>query len=369
MIEIREVEDKRGLSEFIKLPFSLYKDNPYWVPPLISEMRNLLSEKNPFFEHAEAKLFLAFKEGKPVGRIAAIVDKNYIDFQKEKTGFFGFFECVEDFKVAESLFSQAKKWLREKGMEHMLGPMNPSTNDECGFLLEGFDSSPMIMMPYTYKYYLDYAEGFGLRKAKDLFAYYRYTKDPPPEKLLRILNKVEKNKRIKVRPVNLKNLKEDAPLIKTVYNSAWAQNFGFVPLTDKEFDLMVKRLKPLVIPDFVPLAFVDGEIAGVALGVPDYNQVLKRLGGKLGPLEIVKLLWYSRKIRDVRLMVLGVRPEYRKMGIDALLYWEIFKTAEKRRYRGGELSWVLEDNYLTNRAIQMWGGKLYKKYRLYQMEI
>ena len=366
---IKEVKDKKNFLKFIKLPFSLYRDNPYWVPPLISEMKGLLSEKNPFFEHADVKLFLAIKEDRPVGRIAAIVDKNYIDFQKEKIGFFGFFECIEDYEVAEGLYFQARDWLKEKGMESMLGPMNPSTNDECGFLLEGFDSSPMLMMSYTHKYYLDYAERFGLKKRKDLFAYYRYIKDSLPEKLLRVLERIRKNKRIEVRPVNLKNLKKDTPLIKDVYNAAWAKNFGFVPFTDKEFDLMVKRLKPLAIAGFIPLAFVDGEIAGVGLGVPDYNQVLKRLGGRLGPIEIVKLLWYSRKIKDVRVILIGVKSEYRKMGIDALLYWEIFKEAEKRKYIRGELSWILEDNYLINRAAQMWGANLYKKYRLYQMRV
>lgn len=355
--------------KFIKLPFFLYKDNPYWVPPLISERKDLLSEKNPFFEHAEAKLFLAIREGNPVGRIAAIIDRNYIDFHKEKIGFFGFFEAIKDYEVAERLYSQVRDWLKERGMESMLGPMNPSTNDECGFLLEGFDSSPMIMMPYTYKYYLDYAERFGLKKARDLFAYYRYTKDPPPEKLFRILEKMKKNKRVTVRPVNLKNLKEDAPLIKIIYNATLIHNLGFVPFTDKEFDLMVKRLKPLAIADFVPLVFVDGKIAGLGLGIPDYNQVLKRLNGKFGFIEILKFLWYSRKIKEVRLMVLGVKPEYRRTGINALLYWEIFKAAEKRGYRGGELSWASEDNYLINRAIERWGGELYKKYRLYQTKI
>lgn len=369
MVRIGEAKDKKGMREFLHLPFRIYKADRNWVPPLLSEVAQTLSPKNPLFEHARARLFLAEKGSEVVGRIVGIVDENYISFHQERTGFFGFFEAVEDPEVSDRLYTAAAEYLRSEGMDQMIGPMNPSTNDECGFLSEGFDSPPKIMMTYNPPYYLEHSERFGLKKAKELYAYYRYTADPPPQKLLEVIEALKRKPHIRVRPVNLKDLTAEAARIKSVYNSAWAKNWGFVPFTDKEFDLIVKRLRPLVIPELVPIVEVLGEPVGVAISVPDYNQVLCHLNGRLGPVGLIKFLYYRRKIPDVRLLVLGVKPEYRRLGVDALLYWEAFRAARDKGYRGGEVSWILEDNRAIIAAIELWGCRLYKRYRIYGMKL
>lgn len=369
MVSIKEVKDKKGMKEFLYLPFKVYKGDRNWVPPLLSEVEQTLSLKNPFFEHARAKLFLAEKGGEVVGRIAGIVDENYISFHQEHTGFFGFFEAVEDPEVSDRLYTAAAEYLRAEGMDQMIGPMNPSTNDECGFLSDGFDSPPKIMMSYNPLYYLEQSERFGLKKAKELYAYYRSTADPPPKKLLEVLEALKRKCHIRVRAVNLKDLTAEAVRIKSIYNSAWAKNWGFVPFTDKEFDLMVERLRSLVVPELVPIVEVRGEPVGVALSMPDYNQVLCHLNGRLGPVGLLKFLYYRRKISDVRLMLLGVKPEYRGLGVDALLYWESFRAARDKGYRGGEVSWVLEDNRAIITPIELWGCRLYKRYRIYGMRL
>jgi GNAT superfamily N-acetyltransferase len=369
MVRIKEVKDKKSLKEFLHLPFKIYEGDRNWVPPLLSEVTATLSPKNPFFEHARAQLFLAQKDSETVGRIAGIVDENYIKFYDERTGYFGFYEAIEDPEVSNALYSAAAEYLRSQGMAEMMGPMNPWTTDECGFLLEGFDEPPKIMMDYNPKYYLAQCEEFGFKKAKDLYAYYRRTETAPPPKLLDLLERLRRKPHIKVRPANFKDLAAEVARIKAIYNSAWANNWGFVPLTDKEFDLMLKRLRPLVTPDLVPIVEVQGEPAGVAITLPDYNQALIRLNGRLGPIGLAKFLYYRRKITDVRLMALGVKPEYQRLGVDALLYWSVFQAAHKRGYQGGEVSWILEDNQAIIRSIELWGCRLYKRYRIYKMKL
>ncbi len=371
-MQIELVADKRGLDRFIGFPWEVYRGDPNWVPPLRREMKFILGTRNPFFHHAEAAYFLATDRDRVVGRVGAIIDRNHINIHKEQAGFFGFFECLPDPEVAERLLDAAASWLRERQIEIMRGPMNPSTNDECGFLLEGFDSPPMIMMTYTPRYYLEFMERCGLKQAKDLYAYIispinEVTAGGRLEKLARSVT--ARVPGLTVRPLNLKKFTEELERIKDIYNAAWSHNWGFVPMTNEEIDSMAERLKPLIVPELALMAEVDGQPAGFMLTVPDYNQVLRRMDGKLGPLGILKFLWYSRKITDLRVMIMGVREEYRRKGFEGVMYLESFRSAMKKGYERAEMSWILEDNVLVQRGCELMGGRLYKKYRIYEKNI
>ncbi len=371
-MQIEQVTDKRGTDQFIRFPWKVYKGDLNWVPPLISEVKFILSRKNPFFHHAEAAYFLARKNGEAVGRIAAIIDRNHINVHNEQVGFFGFFECLPgQQEAADALLNAASVWLKERDIEIMRGPMNPSTNDECGFLLEGFDSPPMIMMTYTPPYYLDYMERCGLTKSKDLYAYISIIKDVPSIGRLEKLASTVKSRvpGLTVRPLNIKDFKKELEAFKDIYNSAWSHNWGFVPMTDEEIDSAAKRLKSLIVPDLVIMVEVDGRPVAVLLALPDYNQVLKKINGRLGPVGIMKFVWYSRKISDIHVWAMGVKEEYRRKGIEGLLYLESFKAAMRKGYRHAEMSWVLEDNVLMQKGCELMGGRLYKKYRIYEKKI
>ncbi len=370
-MQIELVSDKQGLDRFIRFPWAVYAGNPNWVPPLLSDMRFVLGAKNPFFQHAEAAYFLAKDGGRVVGRVAAIIDRNHINVHNEQAGFFGFFECLPDPAIAEGLLSAASAWLRARDIEIMRGPMNPSTNDECGFLLEGFDSPPMIMMTYTQPYYLDYMERCGLTKAKDLYAYISIIREVSAGgRLERLASGVKARvPGLTVRPADMKNFPRELSIVKDIYNSAWSHNWGFVPMTDEEIESMAKRLKPLIVPELLIMAEVNGDPAAFFMAVPDYNRVLKHINGQLGPVGILKFLWYSRRISDIRVLTVGVKEEYRKRGIEGLLYLESFKAALQKGYERAEMSWILEDNVLMRRGCELMGGKLYKKYRIYEKRL
>ncbi len=370
-MHIELVTGKAGMNEFIRFPWRVYRGEPNWVPPLLSEMKFVLGKENPFFHHAEAAYFLARKDGEVAGRIAAIIDHNHIAIHNEPAGFFGYFECLPDVAVAEGLLDAAACWLKERGIEIMRGPMNPSTNDECGFLLEGFDSPPMIMMTYTKPYYLEYMEQCGLSKAKDLYAYITIVNDVAvAERLERLSQGVHKRiPGLSVRHADMKQFDRELEIVKNIYNTAWSKNWGFVPMTDEEINSMAKRLKPLIVPELLIIAEVDGKPAAFFMVVPDYNQVLRKLNGRLLPFGIFKFLWHSRNITDIRGITLGVKEEYRRKGIEGLLYLESFRAARRRGYQRAEMSWILEDNTLVQKGCDLMGGKLYKKYRIYEKRI
>lgn len=371
-VDIEKVNGTAGLHEFIRFPWKVYQGNPNWVPPLKRDVEFLLSEKkNPFFQHAEVACFLARKNGETVGRIAAIIDRNHIQFHNEQTGFFGFFECLPDCAVARELLDIAAEWLKTRDIKIMRGPMNPSTNYECGFLLEGFDSPPMIMMTYSPAYYLDYMERCGLTTARNLYAYITVIRDVTAGGRLERLALAVKARvpGLTVRPANMRQFPREMEAVKEIYNSAWNHNWGFVPMTDAEAESMAKRLQPLIVPELMIMAEVNGKPAAFFVAMPDYNQVLGKLNGALGPLGIVKFLWYSRKINAIRVVAMGVSEEFRKKGIEGLLYLESFKTAVKKGYERAEFSWILEDNILMQRGCELMGGKLYKKYRIYEKKI
>lgn len=313
---------------------------------------------------------MAWKQDRLVGRIAAIIDENHIRTHEEKEGFFGFFESFEDPEVVHALLDAAASWLGERGMGKMVGPMNPSTNEECGFLIDGFDSPPAFMMPYNFPYYSRLMERLGLHKVKELVAYRLRLDKEIPDWLSSMVDQVRKREPgLSVRPLNLRHLKKEIERFKEVYNSAWNKNWGFVPMTDEELDFMARRLKPIAVPDLILIGMAEGQTTGCTLALPDYNQVLIHLRGTLFPLGWLKFLWYRRKMTRVRFMTLGVKENYRKSGISALLFLESLRAALGHHYREAEISWILEDNLPARRSAEKAGAVVSKRYALYGKDL
>lgn len=363
------VSDGRGLERFIAFPYDHHRGDPLWVPPLRMDVRKLLSPaKNPFFQHATAQYFLARSDGRTVGRIGAIVNDAHNKLHRDRVGFYGFFESVDDPVVAAALFDAAAAWLRAKGCDTMRGPMSPSINDECGLLVDGFDTPPTLLMPHNPRYYVALHEGYGLTKAKDLLAY-ESTEVEAPERIQRAARLLTERKKITLRPLDMKRYDAEVALIKQMYNAAWEQNWGFVPLTDAEIDHLAKDLKPVAVPDLVCFAYKDDQLIGFGAALPDMNVALKHNpSGRLFP-GILKVLWYSRRITRVRILLLGVLPEYRGTGVDALMYHWIWTHGRARGYNWGEAGWILEDNAAMNNAALRLGFSPYKTYRIYDKRL
>lgn len=370
-LKIEPLKTKKELREFIKLPWEIYKNDPYWVPPLIMDMKKILNrKKNPFFQHSEAEFFLARQNGEVVGRIAAILNNNHNRYHNEKTGFFGFFESVNDLQVTRELMNTAQSWVKAKGMSTLRGPMNFSTNESCGLLIEGFDSSPVLMMPYNPEYYINLMEASGLTKIKELYAYYFDRDLPIPERFAALAKRTHRDKSIHFRTLNLKHVWNEVEHIRNIYNEAWSKNWGFVPMTVAEFNYMAKELKPIADSDIIYIAEINGEPAGFSLALPDYNQILKHVNGRLFPFGIFKLLWEKKNITRIRVLTLGVKHKYQnKRGLAPTFYYETYTRGKKKGYSLGEFSWILEDNVLMNRALEGLGAKLYKKYAIYEKRI
>ena len=369
-IRIDKVETKIALKKFIKFPWAVYKGDPNWVPPLILDIKERLNRnKNPFFEHAEMDLFLAFKDGALAGRIAAIIDDNHNQVHNEKVAFFGMYESLDDIEVAKALLDRVAAWGLERGMQILRGPMNLSMNDECAFLLEGFDSPPVVMMSYNPPYYLDLMEQAGLSKAKELNAFDMNKDHATAQKVDAIVKRAERSSTIKVRTVNPKTLKEDVEKIRYVYNHGWERNWGFVPWTDHELDHMADNMKQLADWDIVILAEDKGKPVGFAFGLPNYNEALIKMNGRLLPFGLLKLLYYKRKITGIRAVVFGILKEYRMTGLSYMLYWHLEKNSLAKGYTWAETSWQLEDNDAINRFASSIGGEVYKKYRIYERKI
>lgn len=373
MVEIVAVESKTQLRDFIDFPHDLYRGDSNYVSELFLGQQDLLSkDKHPFYKHSKAQSYLAYKGGVLCGRILAIWNTNYNSFVNATEGHFGFFDCVEDKEVANALLGQAEQWIREQGGNRMMGPINLTTNDTCGLLVEGFDSPPVAMMTYNFPYYQDLIEAYGLRKKEDLRAYMVETETVDGRALLLMDRLEERLKRsgIILRELNLKDFKNEARKIRDVYNKAWDQNIGFVPMTDEEFNHTAKDLKMIVNPQYAIVAEKEGEIVAFALGVPDINQVLIKIKrGRLFPTGIFKLLFGRKKIDLIRVLMLGVLEPYRKLGIEACLYGRIIRNGRKNNLKGAECSWMLDSNYLMNHAIEQINGKLYKKYRLFEKAV
>ena len=370
-IQIKTVSAKKELMEFIKMPWSIYQDDPNWVPPLIMDRKKLLDKKhNPFFKHAEMEMFLAYKNSKLVGRITAITNQNHNEFHEDNSGFFGFFEAQNDPEIARALLDTACTWLKEKGKDGIMGPMNPSTNDEVGLLVDGFDSPPFVMMTHNPPYYQDLLEGYGLQKAKDLWAWYFDIRGIGlPEKMVSIAEKSKERSGITVRNLKLKDLKSELELVLEVYNNAWSRNWGFVPMTREEILHAADDLKQIADEDYLFLAEKDGRPIAFSVTLPNINEVLINIrNGKLFPTGLFKLLTGMKKIKNVRVLMLGVVKEYQSAGLGSILYLESFKTGQRKGINGGELSWILEDNTPMNKAAELMGAKKSKTYRVYELK-
>jgi hypothetical protein len=373
-VTITPTQSTADREAFIRFPYTLYAGDPNWVPPLEMERRDFLDpSKNPWFDFGKVELFLARRDGEVVGRIAAVDDPHWNDFYKTRLGFFGMFECVDDVAVARGLFDAAAAWVKSRGFAEMMGPFNFSTNYECAVLVEGFEAPPAIMMAYNPRYYDALYTACGFAQAKDLWAYELSTSIPPPEKVVRVAEKIRQREALVVRPLRMDDFANEVKRIKDIYNAAWEDNWGFVPMTEREFDHLAKEMKPIVEPQLVLIAEVRGQPVAFSMTIPDANFALKAAGGRLTrwglPIGLLKMVLAARRIRHLRLITLGIKEGFRKRGIDAVLYLDTLTTAQRLGYSSGEISWTLEDNHLVNRAIEMMGGRKTKSYRLYQRAV
>ncbi|HEY2602399.1 MAG TPA: hypothetical protein VGI67_12645 [Thermoleophilaceae bacterium] len=369
-VEVRPVHSSSDLMRFIKLPWRLYRNSPHWVPPLISERKHHLDrDKNPFFQHAEAEYFLAWRDGEPVGRITAQVDRRLNEFQHNDWGLWGFFESEDDPEIANALLATAESWLRERGRDNMVGPMDFTTNHECGLLVEGFERPPQILENWHHPYYGALIEGYGLTKVMDLYKWELDIADR--EKMLPIMfelaDKVEPKYGVKVRPMRKRDFENEVRAFMEIYNAAWENNWGFVPLTEAELKSYAKELKPILDENWAWIAeSEEGQVVGAALSIPDYNQVLAKLNGRLLPIGWAKALIARRKIDSVRVFALGVKRDWQHTGVAAKFYVEHFNSAGRTPQTWGEMGWILETNKAMNRGMEAMNGRIVKRYRLFE---
>jgi len=369
-IRVVPVTTKKDARDFIRFPWKVYHGDSKWVPPLMSEVKDKLDvQKNPFFEHARRELFLARRDDEITGRIGGIVDDNHNAFHDEKIVFFGLYESLNDVETARAMLQTVAVWGAERGMEVLRGTVNLSLNDECAFLIEGFDTPPVVMMPYNPPYYPELMEACGLTKAKDLFAFIMSRDHDTTAKVKRIIDTVKKETTITCRSFNKKKLDEEAEVVKFIYNNAWERNWGFVPWTENEMNHMVKSLVRMADLDLVIIAEDRGKPIGFAFGFPNYNEILIKMNGRLFPTGIFKLLLGRKKIKGIRAIVFGILKEYRQTGVSYLLYSKLDETARAKGYEWCETSWQLEDNTPVNNFVASLGGKIYKKYRIYDQKI
>lgn len=370
-LEILFVDSKDERKRFIEFPYQHYKGDSFWVPPLRMDQKKLIDTKrNPFFENAEIACFVASRDGQPAGRIAAIVDRRYNEFHKTNTGFFGFFECVDDEAVADLLFRAAEGWLSDKGVSEILGPASPGMMDEIGILIEGFDEHPTIMMPYSKPYYNDLLKRIGLEKAMDLLTFHVDVDTVQDERSNRAIEIIKaRTPGLSIRKINLRKLNAEIRIIRHIFNSAWSRNWGFIPLSENEFKELAKTLKMAIDPEVAFIAELDGEPVGFSISLPDFNQIFRSMNGRLFPTGIFKLLLGRRKISQVRTALMGVLPEYRGKGVDALLHQKLIENGPANGYLAGEMGWVLENNLDMIRVAEKLGARRSKVYRMYRRSL
>jgi GNAT superfamily N-acetyltransferase len=366
--QVLPVRDRASLNRFIRLPWRLYQDDPAWVPPLVSDVRKVLGPGHPFHEHSDLECFLAETDDGPVGRIAAVVNRTYNSFHETRTGFVGLFEAIDDVNVASALLETACAWLADRGMTEAIGPFNLSTNDELyspGVLLDNFEHPPSLLMAHNPPYYARLFEAAGWHKERDLLSYW-LEDDSIPDRLVRGVERLTGSiDGLVVRQIDLKRLDQELDRVKEVYNSAWEKNWGFAPLSEAEIAHLAREIKPIADARFALIAEVHGAPIGFALAVPDYNQALRHLNGRLWPFGILKLLWHRRKIDSLRVLTLGLKPEYQRRAVDALFYLRCFQNGLDAGYRTAEASWILEENWGMRRALERMGARVHKTYRVY----
>jgi hypothetical protein len=375
-LTIRPVRTRRELKRFVKAPFALHRDSDQWVPPLIFERMQFLDrKKNPWFEHGEAEYFLAERDGEPVGRISAHLDSRWDEFQGGKDAMFGFFEAAEDPEVVRALFDAAGGWAADRGRERILGPMDFTTNDEIGILIEGFERRPMVLEPWHPPYYQRLIEAEGFTKAMDVLMWQlRMGELKEGEKFDPSIHEAAetalRDEGITIRNMRKREMAAEVRRFMDVYNEAWGQNWGFVPITDAEVEFQAKNLKQVIDEEWTFMAEKDGEVIGAALTLPDINQVMAKMNGRLLPFGWAKFLLGRRKIDRLRVFALGVKHDYRHTGVAAGLYLEHIKMAAlPDQIHWGEMGWILETNEPMNRAMEGMGGKIVKKYRLYERSL
>jgi len=372
-LSIHPVRNSQDLKRFIRVPWTVYARDRCWIPPLLFERKQHLSAKNPYFRHAEWQAWVAFRNGKPVGRISAQVDQLRLDRFRDETGLFGFLEAIDDPDTFQLLLETACDWLKGRGMKHVQGPFSFSINDECGLLVEGFDTPPSFMMGHARPYYADRIEALGYSKAKDLLAYRLGTDFVVPKAMDRLIAK--SSKRISVSPLRRTHVKEDLTILRNLFNDAWANNWGFVPFTREEFDELGRNLVHLVPRDFIQIAAVDGKPAAMIVVLPNLNEAARDLNGRLLPLGWLKLLWRLKrhKLRTARITLMGVRQEYQNSRLGIALAYKVMDAVRPPAAVQGieevEMSWVLEDNNRLRHIIKTLGGDPYKHYRIYEKDI
>ncbi len=362
---------KNERKQFIEFPYQHYSEDENWIPPLKMEQKKLIdTEKNPFYNNADIALFLAEQDGKPCGRIAAIQDRRYNEHHNNKTGFFGFFECINDQSVANLLFKVAGDWLKQRGHTDVLGPANPSMMDEIGILIDGFEYEPSFMMPYHKPYYNNLITSAGLEKEMDLYAFRVTQANVTLDRIYRAEEIVRRRlPKLKIREIDTKNLDQEVEIVRNIFNQAWSQNWGFIPLSKEELEDLANDLKLILDPKVAHIAEVDGDPVAFSIALPDLNQALKHTDGTLFPTGIFKLLWHRRNINQLRTALMGVIPEYQGKGIDALLHKEAIINGREVGYNSSELSWVLESNKNMIRVAEKLGANIEKTYRMYTKEL
>jgi GNAT superfamily N-acetyltransferase len=374
-LTVRPVHGRRDLTRFVKLPFRLHRDHEQWVPPLLYERRRFLDrQRNPYFQHAEAEYFVCERDGRVVGRITAQIDHRWDEYQGGSDGMFGFFECENDLAAARALVGTAAEWVRQRGRERMIGPMDFTTNDECGVLIEGYEHRPMILEPWHPPYYRELLESQGLAKRMDLLMWSlemgklkQGTEFHPM--IHAAAEQATREHRIVLRSMRKGDLEAEVHRFMDIYNEAWGDNWGFVPITDAEVAFQAENLKPILSEDWAMIAERDGEVLGAALTLPDVNQVLAKMGGRLLPFGWLRFLLGRRKVDRIRVFALGVRPEHQHLGVAAALFVRHLQASAKTGIPAGEMGWILETNEPMNRAMEGMGGEVVKKYRLYELEL
>lgn len=369
--EIKLVTTKKERKKFVNFPYAHYEDDEYWVAPLKMEQKGLIDiQKNSFYENADIALFLASRDGQVCGRIAAIEDRRFNEYHGTNTGFFGFFECIDDKSVAKYLMKAVRGWMKDRGLTKILGPSNPGMMDEIGILVDGFDEYPGFLMPYHKDYYDRLLTSIGFEKEMDMYAY-RVTQDSVNIDRARRAGKIVKKRysELNIRQVDMKNLDEEVQIVREIFNQAWSKNWGFIPLTENEFSDLADDLKLILNPRYAHVAEMDGEPVAFSVALPDLNQALKHMNGRLLPVGIFKLLWYKRKIDSIRTALMGVVPEYQGKGIDALLHLQAIENGLEDGKMSSELGWVLETNDAMKHVAERIGAHIEKTYRMYGNEV
>ncbi|HEX4128628.1 MAG TPA: GNAT family N-acetyltransferase [Pirellulales bacterium] len=374
VIEVDEVRSRHQRNAFVRVPWNIYKDDPLWVPPLLMERKEFINpNKHPFFLHGAATQFLASMNGQWVGRILVSDDAHYNATHGSNTGCFGMFESIDEPRVAHALLSAAAGWLRARGRTHMLGPIDYSTNYSCGLLVDGFDTPPRVLMNHNPPYYARLIESWGFTKAKDLWDWWIDLGGELPRRWMARCENLRRRSGAVIRPFRLDDAKAEIDRCKAVYNQAWDKNWGFVKMTDAEFAYFAKDLLDWVPPELLLIAEVDGKPVGLTMALPDFNEALRPLDGRIFrwgmPLGLLQFRRNCRRIRSARLIALGVLEAYRRRGLVQLLIAEVMQSGLRQGYTGAACGWTLEDNDAINRAIAMTGATRYKTYRIYEKTI